>query len=130
MLDAELPELGLGISEERSAGDQRRCFSFLAHAPSTAIATPLSVVVTQAEVVVELLGARGRFANPHEALALIVGLFEESMVIDTWFSGPYRRGCAFVESDRRAGHACTARGVTRIVRRSWNGTHDATVNVT
>ncbi len=130
LLIAACPQFDLGGLSEPPGLEQRRCFSFQVPCPSPSIKCPLVVDVTEREVTVEFLHVHRRFLSPHEAVAQIRGLVEESIVVDTWYSGPYARGCAFVEAHcpLRAS-SLNARGVTRIVRQSWKGTHDCDARV-
>jgi hypothetical protein len=68
LLDAAVPELDLAIPPDRSAFEQRRCFTFQEPCPSPG-GGRLSVTVTSGEIAVEFLGARNTFAKPHEAVA-------------------------------------------------------------
>lgn len=129
LLNAEFPELGLAAAPDRPELEQRRCVSFQVRCPSAAVATPLSVVVTEREVAIEFLGAHCRFASAQRAVTQIRAVIDESVVVDTWYAGPYRRGCAFAKASRSPQAPFRARGVTRIVRRSWSGTHDTSAKV-
>ena len=129
LLNAEFPEWRLAAAPDRPELEQRRCFWFQVPCPSAAVATPLSVTVTERDVTIEFLGAHSRCASPHQAVAQIRELVEESSVVDTWYSGPYPRGCAFVKASCSLAAPFGARGVTRIVRRSWRGTRDTNANV-
>jgi len=130
MLSAVFPELGLSAPPDRYELEQRRCFSFQVPCPSAAVSTPLSVAVTEKEVTVEWLGASVHFTNPQEAVVQIQALFEESAVVDTWYSGPYPKDRAFVSPRHSPNAPLGMRGVTRIERRSWKGTHDLNEKVT
>src|SRR5262245_21005783 len=96
LLDAEFPEFGLADAPGRQGLEQRRCVVFQVPCPSAAASTPLSVTVTEREVTIEFLGARCRFTSFQQAAAHIHQVIEESMVVDTWYSGPYARGSAFM----------------------------------
>lgn len=128
LLNAALPELGVAAKLARSAVEQRRCFSFQVPCPSPAVTSPLSVSVTPSEIMVEFLGARGRFVNPRQAVTLIRELIEERAIVETW-SGPALRDCAFVNVNALPSGPMKIPGVTRIVRQSWRGTYDADENV-
>ena len=90
-------------------------------------ASPLSVTVDQSAITVEFLNARSRFTNPNEAVGLIRELIEETVIVETWF-GPDSTDCSFVNVNALPpGYKVS--GVTRIVRHSWRGKHDADENM-
>lgn len=128
LLDAALPELGVAARPDRPALEQRRCSSIQVPCPSAAITSPLSISVTQSEITVEFLSARSRLTSPHEAVALIRELIEETAIVETWF-GPDLRDCVFVNVKALPAGPMKVPGVTRIVRQSWRGTYDADENV-
>ena len=128
LLDAALPELRVAARHDSPALEQRRCFSFQVPCPSAAITSPLSITVTQSEITVEFLSARSRLTSPHEAVALIRELIEETVIVETW-SGPDLRDCAFVNVNALPSGPMKIPGVTRIVRQSWRGTYDADESV-
>lgn len=129
LLAITFPQFDLTAPPDRPKLEQRRCFSFQVPCPSAAATTPLVVMVTERDVTVEFLGAHSRFTNPQLAVTHIRKVIEESTVVDTWYSGPYACGCSFVEADRPPHAPSGARGVTRVVRRSWKGTHDRNAHV-
>ena len=128
LLDAALPELGVAGRPDTPALEQRRCFSFQVPCPSAAVTSPLSISVTQSEITVAFLSVRSRLTNPHEAVALIRELIEETVIVETWY-GPSSRDCAFANVNASPSGPMKVPGVTRIVRQSWRGTCDADENV-
>ena len=128
LLDAALPEFGVAARRDRPALEQRRCFSFKVPCPSAAVTSRLSISVTQSEITVAFLSARSQLTNPHEAVALIRALIEETVILEIWY-GPGPRDCAFVNVNALPSEPIKIPGVTRVVRRSWAGTYDADENV-
>lgn len=128
LLDAAVPELELAARPDRGPFEQRRCFAFQGPCPSLG-GGRLSVTVTSREIAVEFLGARNTLANPHEAVALIRGLYDESVVVETWFPTAGPGQCAFTRVDCLPPLPFSLPGVARIRRRSWRGTQDIDVDV-
>jgi len=128
LLDATLPELGVAAKLDRPALEQRRCFSFQVPCPSAAVTSPLSVTVKQSAITVEFLSARSRFTNPNEAVGLIRELLEETVIVETWYN-PDSTNCSFVNVNALPSGPYKVPGVTRIVRHSWRGKHDADENM-
>ena len=128
LLDAAVPEFGVAPRPDRPVLEQRRCFSFQVSCPSAAVPTPLSISVTQSEIVLEFLSVRRRFTKPHEAVALIRELLDETVIVEKWF-GLDCQDYAFVNVNVLPSKPMKLPGVTRIVRQSWRGTYDADESV-
>jgi hypothetical protein len=125
LFDTAFPEWQVG-----PRGDQtRRCLVLQVPAPSPAIGLTLTVSATADEIVVSLDEARLRFLDSAKAVAHIRLLVGESIVVESWYSGPHLRGTAFAVANEPARAPQSLRGVTRIKRKSWRGTHDADLKV-
>ncbi len=103
--------------------------SFQIPCPSTAVTRPLSISVIPGHVSVDFHTARAGFTSVEEAVAHIRGLIEETVVVDSWYSGPHLRGAAFASASRSLRASCGAEGATRVERRSWRGTLDGNEKV-
>ena len=124
LLDKALPELGVGCRPDRAALEERRCFSFQVQCPSTAVAGPLSISVAEKEITLEFLSARVQLTDSQEAVTWICELIDETIIVETWF-GPDLLDRALVNVNALPSGPMKLPGVTRIVRQSWKGTHDA-----
>jgi len=123
LFDAAFPEWLIGPH----VGQERRCLAFEIPAPSAAIGT-LAISVTKTEVVLQLHTAPESFSNFTEGVEAIRAIADERSVLEAWYSGPYLRKAGLALASERP-NPYPMRGITRVTRRSWRGTHDADLKI-